>query len=109
MIRTRVCLVLFAAGGLLLIGLLVAGMRPAPGQETAWQHQRDLVSRLGLTDLSLSSEARYTRHISQADLFSAFQDFPAAFEHFPSGSVILPRPVGYSGRVRVLPAVQKDP
>jgi len=46
-----------------------------------------LAARLGLTDLSLFTEARYTRHLSQADLHSAFQDHPAAFEHFPSGSL----------------------
>lgn len=49
-----------------------------------------LVQRLGLTDLALFSEARYTRHPSQADLHSAFQDHPAAFEHFPSGSFVKP-------------------
>ena len=50
----------------------------------------ELVKRLQITDLCLFNEARYTRHLSQADLFSAFQDHPMAFEHFPSGSVVLP-------------------
>jgi hypothetical protein len=49
-----------------------------------------LAARLGLTDLSLFTEARYTRHPSQADLHSAFQDHPLAFEHFPSGALIPP-------------------
>ena len=49
-----------------------------------------LVAHLGLTDLALFTEARYTRHPSQADLHSAFQDHPGAFEHFPSGSLIVP-------------------
>lgn len=54
-------------------------------------HERAaLVERLGLTDLALFTEARYTRHPSQADLFSAFQDHPFAFEHFPSGALIPP-------------------
>jgi hypothetical protein len=48
---------------------------------------RDLVARLGLTDLALFTEARYTRHPSQADLHSALQDHPGAFDHFPSGSL----------------------
>jgi len=52
-----------------------------------------LVERLGLTDLALFTEARYTRHPSQADLQSAFQDHPVALEHFPTGS-LLPPPVG---------------
>ena len=63
--------------------------------------KRQLVDVLGITDLSLSSEARYTRHPSQADLFSPFQDFPAAFEHFPTGSIIQPDPVGFSSRVKI--------
>lgn len=50
----------------------------------------ELVGALGLTDLSLFTEARYTRHPSQADLHSAFQDHPLALEHFPSGSLLPP-------------------
>jgi hypothetical protein len=50
----------------------------------------ELVGALGLTDLSLFTEARYTRHPSQADLHSAFQDHPLALEHFPSGSLVPP-------------------
>ncbi|MFN4148301.1 MAG: hypothetical protein ACK4E4_01975 [Rhodocyclaceae bacterium] len=49
-----------------------------------------LVARLGLTDPVLFTEARYTRHPTQADLQSAFQDHPVAFEHFPSGSLVAP-------------------
>ncbi|MER2538689.1 MAG: hypothetical protein ABTQ26_05555 [Azonexus sp.] len=51
---------------------------------------RALVTQLGLTDLSLFSESRYTRHPSQADLHSALQDHPGAFDHFPTGSLISP-------------------
>lgn len=51
---------------------------------------RALVERYGLTDLALFTEARYTRHPSQADLHSAFQDHPAALEHFPTGSLLQP-------------------
>ena len=50
----------------------------------------ELAARLGLTDLALFTEARYTRHPSQADLHSAFQDHPAALEHFPTGSLLPP-------------------
>jgi hypothetical protein len=48
------------------------------------------VSALQLTDLSLWTEARYTRHPSQADRFTPFQDFPSALEHFPAGSIMAP-------------------
>ena len=45
---------------------------------------------LELTDLALFTEARYTRHPSQTDIHSAFQDHPAALEHFPMGSMAGP-------------------
>ena len=45
---------------------------------------------LHVTDLCLSTEARYTRHPAMADRHAAFQDHPLALEHFPSGSLILP-------------------
>lgn len=48
------------------------------------------VQGLDLTDLSLFTEARYTRHLSQADRHTAFQDHPLSLEHFPSGSLVLP-------------------
>jgi hypothetical protein len=55
--------------------------------------RRNLVARLDLTDLALFTEARYTRHPSQADLHGAFQDHPLALEHFPTGSLV-PAPAG---------------
>jgi len=51
-----------------------------------------LVRGLGLTDLCLFTEARYTRHPSQADRFSPFQELPGAPDHFPSGSIAAPPP-----------------
>jgi hypothetical protein len=80
-----------ASIGLLLIGLMFTHAR--------LQRQADLpsidavagvVASLELTDLSLFTEARYTRHPSQADLNSAFQDHPGALEHFPTGSIAGP-------------------
>jgi len=50
----------------------------------------DLAQGLGLSDIVLFTEARYTRHWSQADLHSAFQDHPLSLEHFPSGSLLPP-------------------
>jgi len=38
------------------------------------ESKQHLVSQLGLTDFSIWTEARYTRHPSQTDFFSAFQD-----------------------------------
>ena len=52
--------------------------------------EKRLVRELGLTDLCLFTEARYARHLSQADLHSPFQDHPLSLEHSPSGSLVLP-------------------
>jgi len=60
-----------------------------------------LVSRLQLTDYALWSEARYTRHPSQADWFTPHQDFPGSLEHFPAGSLIAPAPVHPTQRIDV--------
>jgi hypothetical protein len=51
---------------------------------------REITTTLKLTDIAFSNDARYTRNPSQADLFSAFQDYPGSIEHFPSGSIVAP-------------------
>lgn len=53
-------------------------------------HMTGVVRTLELTDLCLFTEARYTRHLSQADMYSAFQDHPISLEHFPTGSIAGP-------------------
>jgi hypothetical protein len=57
---------------------------------------RHVVGAYKLTDPALFTEARYTRHLSQADWHAPFQDHPMAFEHFPSGSLIIPADNGYN-------------
>lgn len=57
----------------------------------------NLVRALELTDLCLFTEASYTRHLSQADFHTAFQDYPMSLEHFPSGSLVSP-PAAAKGR-----------
>jgi hypothetical protein len=54
------------------------------------QEKREMVKALRLTDLCLFTEANYTRHLSQADLHTPFQDSPMSLDHFPSGSVAAP-------------------
>ena len=44
------------------------------------------VTGLGLTDLSVATEARYTRHPAVSDPMAPFMDHPGAIEHFPTGS-----------------------
>ncbi len=73
---------------LLLIGLH-ALIQPGLDQKRLTRLGRT-VEELRPTDLCLFTEARYTRHLSQADLHSPFQDHPLSFEHFPSGSFVLP-------------------
>ena len=74
-------------GALLIVLVLHArwAVRDAQPQVAA---NRALVSALALTDLSLWTEARYTRHPSQTDFFSPFQDLPGGEEHFPAGSIL---------------------
>lgn len=64
--------------------------RLSSGHAPALEIQARLVARFGLTDLSLFTEARYTRHRALADLHSPFQDHPHGLEHFPSGSLLPP-------------------
>ena len=75
----------------LLLGLMLI--------HAAWQRRADgplldrlayVVHELELTDLCFFTEARYTRHLSQADRFSPFQDHPVSLEHFPTGSIAGP-------------------
>jgi hypothetical protein len=87
--RSRVFLAFLALQVLLLAGLyLVAGRARAQQVRHDLPVQRELVRALQLTDLALWTEARYTRHPSQADRFAPFQDGPASLEHFPAGSVV---------------------
>jgi hypothetical protein len=73
---------------LALIGLQV--LSPAGSHRERVLRLGRLVEDLTLTDLCLFTEARYTRHLSQTDLHSPFQDHPASLEHFPSGSFVRP-------------------
>ncbi len=54
------------------------------------QEKSELVRSLQLTDLCLFTEASYTRHLTQANLHTPFQDSPLSLDHFPSGSILPP-------------------
>ena len=45
---------------------------------------------LGLTDLCVATEARYTRHPAISDPVAPRMDHPGAIEHFPTGSFWAP-------------------
>ncbi|MEW6108942.1 MAG: hypothetical protein AB1632_07245 [Nitrospirota bacterium] len=78
-----VCLVIIS-------GLAARSTIEVSGFRDAANDLREITAALKLTDICFSSDARYTRHPAQADLFSAFQDYPGSIEHFPSGSVVSP-------------------
>jgi hypothetical protein len=89
--RKSALVLLFFLTGMLLI--LVTVIDASARQDLASKSLNSramLVSELGLSDLALSTEARYTRHLTLADRHSAFQDHPTSFDHFPSGSIFLP-------------------
>jgi len=91
MLRKSDPFLLYLGGCLLLFGVSFVHSNLTQKSSAASLEQRALmVGQLGLTDLALFTEARYTRHLSQSDLHSAFQDHPMALEHFPSGSLYLP-------------------
>jgi hypothetical protein len=76
---------------MLLMGLIYAhASLRLRGDASSLARMAGEVGRLELTDLCLFTESRYTRHLSQADLYSAFQDHPVSLEHFPAGSVADP-------------------
>ena len=84
-------LIVLLVGGLAMAGLLyIHPHLQRDDYERGLAQRKHLVRDLQLTDLCLFTEARYTRHLSQADLHAPFQDYPLAFEHFPSGSLVLP-------------------
>jgi len=79
-----------STGVFLLSLLLVHASFSTKAQQEILGEKSALVKALKLTDLCLFTEARYTRHLSQADLNTPFQDHPLSLEHFPSGSFTQP-------------------
>ncbi len=74
---------------LLVFSLLFGGLAmsmPArkAEEEQNFQMLREVVAHLGLSDLSLSTEARYTRHPAASDPVVVSMDHPGAVDHFPS-------------------------
>lgn len=95
--RKSSLLFLALAGQAMVLGLLLAHASLIErGQQSVIEQKSALVKNLRLTDLCLFTEARYTRHLSQADLNTAFQDHPLSLEHFPSGSFTQPNLLNYT-------------
>lgn len=90
--KSTAFLFLTAALSALFLGTLLHARAQAGAARRQRQASLDLVRRLGLTDLCLFTEARYTRHPAMADRHAAFQDHPMGLDHFPSGSLVTPPP-----------------
>ncbi|MEN8180637.1 MAG: hypothetical protein ABFS39_18730 [Pseudomonadota bacterium] len=88
--RSAVLLLLFAVSCVCILSSLIDARIQRDQAVGDLLQRTQLVKKLGLSDLALFTEARYTRHLSQADLHTAFQDHPLSLEHFPSGSLISP-------------------
>lgn len=88
--KSSIVLIMLTAGVIMIMIMFSHAALRRQADATVINHMSGLVGTLELTDLCLFTEARYTRHPSQADLYSAFQDHPAALEHFPAGSIASP-------------------
>jgi len=88
--KSSLFLLFLAAGIIFLVLMFVHASVQMKAGAASLQAKADLVGKLGLTDLCLFTEASYTRHLSQADLHTPFQNGPMSLEHFPSGSLVMP-------------------
>lgn len=84
--RRSLQFLLFTAASLTIFMLLPLHARHAQRQSGGDEQ----LQSLHVTDLCLTTEARYTRHPAMADHHAPFQEHPLALEHFPSGALILP-------------------
>ena len=87
---SSVALGLLAAGVLAMGASLLEVALADHVRGSGLQQTQTLTRQLGLTDPALMTEARYGRHLSQADRHTPFQDHPLAFDHFPTGSMLPP-------------------
>lgn len=86
--RSTIFLAYSAVSLAVMAGLLMHASSARTEAAARLELSAGMVRQHRLTDLSLFTEARYTRHPSVADLNTAFQDSPFSFEHFPSGSLV---------------------
>jgi hypothetical protein len=81
-----------ATGALLILGILLLfggliSFGIADRRSEQAEHLRlvkRVVAGLALSDLALTSEARYTRHPAVSDAVVVFMDHPGGLDHFPS-------------------------
>ena len=88
--KSNLFLLYLAFNLILLIVMFTHASTRKNGEIETLTEQQGMVRELELTDLCLFTEASYTRHLSQADLHTPFQDSPMTLEHFPSGALVPP-------------------
>ena len=88
--KSAIYLIFTAFASVILCMLLFVHPAGTANFKEKLAEERRLARELYITDLCLFTEARYTRHITQADLHAPFQDHPLSLEHFPSGSIVVP-------------------
>ena len=89
--RRSILFILFITAALTTFLLLPLHARHARQRIAGDDRQRNAqLQNLHVTDLCLTTEARYTRHPAMADRHAPFQEHPLALEHFPSGSLVMP-------------------
>ena len=89
-IRPLSFLLVLVLGFFTLAGVVARDGWGNPRSQQSRFDDAQLTQVLMITDLALWTEARYTRHPSQADFFTPFQSTPAAMDHFVSGTWIQP-------------------
>jgi len=85
----RKCYYLFIITGVFLFADLIFVMNFSVQRNnyiSDISEMRGVVRELGLSDLAVSTEARYTRHPAVSDPVVPFMDHPLDIEHFPTGS-----------------------
>jgi hypothetical protein len=83
--RPSTGLLMLLLGFSLLVGALTQSiLAKRSGQVENFRMLQEVVFRLGLSDLALSTEARYTRHPAISDPVVVSMDHPGAIDHFPS-------------------------
>lgn len=85
--RPSAVFLVFVTALFMIDGMLLGHWQSRTEQQKAdATTRRIVVSALGLTDVSVATEARYTRHPAVTDMVVPLMDHPGAIEHFPSGS-----------------------
>ena len=81
----RLLLLFAVCAGAQLVLTGVASQRLAASSEAEHRIVRS-VEFFGLSDLCITTDARYIRHLAVSDGLSPFMDHPGSIEHFPGGS-----------------------